>query len=521
MASKSTRKVVPVSKISSIPSIEADKLAASNHTSNSISPPFNTKSMKTPTKGKELTEDFNRQAIKTKWNRNKEFGKILIVCCVPIVILLIESIIAVVNALVLYNLTVSVKDSISFSVQISGVIHALQKERGSTALFVSSKGSPEVFEDLSRFKYVETDEALTNVKGWRKTASSPRYLDSRQSLHEYIKENRRNLDGKTSPVNEQITFFSEANKALIQILVDGIIIAKNLPQWNDLVAFHLLIHGKEMTGKERAIGSTFFGRGYMPQSDLVCLKEQTDELQDEKQKTKFLLLRILPGSIAERLLSSEEIEPEHFESATVYFSDIVGFTDISARSTPLEVVDMLNMLYKLFDEKTDNYDVYKVETIGDAYMVASGVPRRNGYSHAKEIANMALDLLHSVGTLSVWHLDNSTLKLRIGMNSGPVVAGVVGLKMPRYCLFGKTVNRANLMESKGLPQCIHISSSTFDLLTLAGGFQFQERESTQIQGSEEIITYWLIGSAKWPSPKGYKIEEIQYKPSQTHANTQA
>lgn len=267
MSSK-LKEVRIVSKVSPISSNESGR-ASSRALSKKNSPLPLAKSMNISHKNPEPNERVIFKIDKSKWERNREFGKILIVCCVPIISLLIKSIIAVTNAVVLYNLTKSVRDSISFSVQISGVIHALQKERGSTALFVSSEGSPEVFDDLTRYKYVETDDALNSVQGWKKITSSPSYLDSRQVLHNYIIENRRNLNGKTSPIDEQITFFSDVNKALIQILVDGIIIAKNLPQWNDLVAFHLLIHGKEMTGKERAIGSTFFGRGYMPQKDLV------------------------------------------------------------------------------------------------------------------------------------------------------------------------------------------------------------------------------------------------------------
>lgn len=258
-----------VSKVSPISSNESGR-ASCRVLSSKNSPALLVNNIKLESNiNKESNKKIISKAGESKWERNREFGKILIVCCVPILSLLIKTIIAVTNAVVLYDLTKSVRDSISFSVQISGVIHALQKERGSTALFVSSNGSPEVFDDLTRYKYVETDDALNSVYGWKKIASSPSYLDSRQTLHNYIIENRRNLDGKTSPIDEQITFFSDVNKALIQILVDGIIIGKNLPQWNDLIAFHLLIHGKEMTGKERAIGSTFFGRGYMPQKDLV------------------------------------------------------------------------------------------------------------------------------------------------------------------------------------------------------------------------------------------------------------
>lgn len=178
--------------------------------------------------------------------------------------------------------------------------------------------------------------------------------------------------------------------------------------------------------------------------DLV--NERTGMLIQEKKKTEDLLHRMLPPPVAERLTLGEGIEPESFDSVTIYFSDIVGFTQMSAESTPLEVVNFLNDLYTLFDSIIQGYDVYKVETIGDAYMVVSGLPLRNGSRHAGEICSMALDLLTAVHSYRIAHRPHDTLKLRIGIHTGPVCAGVVGVTMPRYCLFGDTVNTASRME---------------------------------------------------------------------------
>uniref|UniRef100_H0UUJ1 Guanylate cyclase domain-containing protein n=2 Tax=Cavia porcellus TaxID=10141 RepID=H0UUJ1_CAVPO len=195
------------------------------------------------------------------------------------------------------------------------------------------------------------------------------------------------------------------------------------------------------------------------------------------------------------------VEPEYFDQVTIYFSDIVGFTTISALSEPIEVVGLLNDLYTLYDAVLGSYDVYKVETIGDAYMVASGLPQRNGSRHAAEIANMALDILSSVGGFRMRHAPDVPIHIRVGLHSGPCVAGVVGVTMPRYCLFGDTVNTASRMESTGLPYRIHISGSTAQaLLSLDEGYKIDVRGQTELKGKGMEETYWLVGKTGFPRP---------------------
>ncbi|XP_015601711.1 retinal guanylyl cyclase 2 isoform X2 [Cephus cinctus] len=222
------------------------------------------------------------------------------------------------------------------------------------------------------------------------------------------------------------------------------------------------------------------------------IRERTEQLDMEKKKTEQLLNRMLPSSVAEKLKFGMPVDPEEFREVTIYFSDIVGFTTISAYSTPFQVVDLLNDLYTCFDATINAYTVYKVETIGDAYMVVGGCPVRIP-DHASQIATMALDLLHQSGKFKLRHLPNTQLRLRIGLHTGPCCAGVVGLTMPRYCLFGDTVNTASRMESTGAPWRIHLSQATRDRLNQVGGYHIEYRGRTEVKGKGKMPTYWLLG----------------------------
>ena len=228
----------------------------------------------------------------------------------------------------------------------------------------------------------------------------------------------------------------------------------------------------------------------------AIVDERTDLLREEKKKTEALLYDMLPKPVADELRRGHRVEAESFDSVSIFFSDIVGFTKMSASSTPLQIVELLNELYTLFDSIIDSYDVYKVETIGDSYMVASGLPIRNGDRHAAEIASMSLNILDTIKKFSIKHLPNERLMVRIGVHSGPVCAGVVGVKMPRYCLFGDTVNTASRMETTSLPLKIHCSQGFKSVLDKIGGYDIIERGIVSVKGKGEMKTYWLLGDSK-------------------------
>ncbi|XP_054845107.1 guanylyl cyclase C [Eublepharis macularius] len=224
------------------------------------------------------------------------------------------------------------------------------------------------------------------------------------------------------------------------------------------------------------------------------VEERTELYKAERDRADRLNFMLLPRPVVKSLKETGLVEPELFEEVTIYFSDIVGFTTICKYSTPMEVVDMLNEIYKNFDRILDHHDVYKVETIGDAYMVVSGLPKRNGNCHAVDISMMALDILCFMGSFELQHLPGVPIWIRIGIHSGPCAAGVVGIKMPRYCLFGDTVNTASRMESTGLPLRIHVSGSTISILKRTDcQFQYEERGETYLKGKGTEITYWLTG----------------------------
>ncbi|XP_070532968.1 uncharacterized protein [Ptychodera flava] len=227
------------------------------------------------------------------------------------------------------------------------------------------------------------------------------------------------------------------------------------------------------------------------QNYALTLATQTKALNREKKRSNWLLYSMLPKTVAEQLMRHEDVKAEYYHQATVFFSDVVGFDRLCAESTPMQVVEMLNGLYLLFDSRIELYDVYKVETINETYMLASGLPERNGIKHVGEMATAALDLLHNISYYEIPHKPYTKIKVRIGMHIGPVVGGVVGLKMPRYCLFGDTVNTASRLQTNSLPSRIHISYNCYMGLLDLGGYTMVKRGEIEMKGKGTMSTYWL------------------------------
>uniref|UniRef100_A0A8C2PW79 Guanylate cyclase soluble subunit alpha-1 n=1 Tax=Cyprinus carpio TaxID=7962 RepID=A0A8C2PW79_CYPCA len=193
----------------------------------------------------------------------------------------------------------------------------------------------------------------------------------------------------------------------------------------------------------------------------AALEQAHQALEEEKRRTVELLFTIFPGNVAQRLWQGLPVQAKKFDHVTMLFSDIVGFTAICSRCTPMQVVNMLSELYTRFDHHCGELDVYKVETIGDAYCVAGGLHKESP-THAVQIALMALKMMELSDEVTTPM--GEVIKMRIGIHSGSVLAGVVGVKMPRYCLFGNNVTLANKFESCSLPRKINVSPTTYRLL---------------------------------------------------------
>jgi adenylate cyclase len=212
-------------------------------------------------------------------------------------------------------------------------------------------------------------------------------------------------------------------------------------------------------------------------------------LRVEQRKSESLLLNILPKEIAAILKDDHRTIADHFDAVSVLFADVVNFTPLSAEMPPNEMVDLLNEVFTAFDELVDKYDVEKIRTIGDSYMVASGVPRVRA-DHAEALAGLALDMSDFIRG---WPgRGERRLDFRIGINSGPAVAGVIGRKKFIYDLWGDSVNTASRMESHGTPGKIQITRETYELIK--DRFVCEPRGRILVKGKGELETWFLMGA---------------------------
>ena len=212
-------------------------------------------------------------------------------------------------------------------------------------------------------------------------------------------------------------------------------------------------------------------------------------LRAEQEKSEALLLNILPRPIAERLKAAAQTIADHFAAASILFADVVGFTPLAQRLPPAEMVGILDQLFSQFDVLVERHGLEKIKTIGDCYMAAAGVPNPRP-DHARKAALLALEMRDVLATSAV--AGQPGLELRIGINSGPVVAGVIGTKRFLYDLWGDAVNTASRMESHGTPGEIQITRATYELLK--DEFVCRRRGTILVKGKGPMETWYLVGS---------------------------
>ena len=213
-------------------------------------------------------------------------------------------------------------------------------------------------------------------------------------------------------------------------------------------------------------------------------------VRSERERSEALLLNILPKDIVSILKRESRTIADHFEGASILFADVVDFTPMSEKMSPTELVDLLNEVFSYFDDLVEKYDVEKIKTIGDCYMVAAGVPRPRP-DHAHVLARLALDMREYVNQRQFGEIKVS---LRIGINSGPVVAGVIGRKKFIYDLWGDAVNTASRMESHGTEGTIQITRATYELIK--GDFVCEPRGTLYVKGKGEMEAWQIYGNLK-------------------------
>jgi class 3 adenylate cyclase/HAMP domain-containing protein len=283
--------------------------------------------------------------------------------------------------------------------------------------------------------------------------------------------------------------------ALIVSIVFGTVLSRSIRALSETVkrfadkdfTARSTVHSRDEIGQ---LGSNFNAMAATIELHSDHLEEmvrvRTKELIAEKATSERLLLNVLPGPIAERLKTGTNLIVDRFDAVSVLFADIVGFTTYASKTSPEELVTMLNELFSMFDRLAEQHGLEKIKTIGDAYMVVAGIPEPVA-DHAVAIAHMATDMMSGIAAYAA-RTDNP-LTIRCGIHSGSVVAGVIGEKKFIYDLWGDTVNIASRMESSGLPGRIQVSEATYHLLK--GHFELEPRGEIEVKGKGKVTTYLL------------------------------
>ncbi|XP_014613019.1 PREDICTED: receptor-type guanylate cyclase gcy-19 isoform X3 [Polistes canadensis] len=481
--------------------------------------------------------------------RRIQLLQMLVLPFIPILALIVQTANTLHDILIYRQEVSDIETQVTIATDLGKVVTRMQLERSEVAFFIYTNGNT-LRSNLTQ-RFAITDQALHNMTTWplvsvpRDESKTQTYdVVSKEAFQARLEDFRQKISSEESSIQEVLAWYTSVNAAMLDHLTNQIKETDNSGVWRrdeilrnqkrersieDAIAYFdsMATYVDELRKLQRELRHMI--RDYVNltlqdasnkevagiaivvlvlivspiiiilvrnavatiQMYAANLAQKARELKREKRKSDTLLFQMLPPSVAQQLKQTQQVPAEYYEAVTVYFSDIVGFTEIAAENTPLEVVTFLNSIYKLFDARIECYDVYKVETIGDSYMVASGLPVRNGDKHVSEIATMALDLLAASSVFQVPKRPGERLQIRSGAHTGPVVAGIVGSKMPRYCLFGDTVNTASRMESTGEALRIHISLEMKKALDAVGGFKIEHRGLVDVKGKGLMDTYWL------------------------------
>ena len=271
----------------------------------------------------------------------------------------------------------------------------------------------------------------------------------------------------------------------------------NPEEVNEVAPLKALCHdtGLEVTANRRQLTNlllTMYDNSRQQAQDLITLHGEINRtnklLKIQNETSEKLLLNVLPRPIADRLKATDGVIADGFDDVTILFADIVDFTSISAGLDPGEVVHVLNDIFSTFDQLAESHGLEKIKTIGDAYMVVGGIPQQR-QGHALAIAEMALDMMDAIRGFKT--AGGEPIRLRIGINTGPVVAGVIGIRKFIYDLWGDTVNVASRMESLGNEDTIQVTESTYG--RLKDRFEFTRRGEIWVKGKGEMTTFFLTG----------------------------